>query len=173
MPIAARIVDEAGRRHRAIIERQPQLLGNLTAQGKARIFAGFDLSSGELPQSSVRLSGLRLLQQQPFVTIANDGSDDQQRCRIIFQTVPTLEPFLNADLRQPFTGTMIGGSEAMKLLSIFQGIVADNRGATAIEYGLILAMVFLAMVGALEAFGGEVTTIFNDVSSTSVSAMQG
>jgi pilus assembly protein Flp/PilA len=68
---------------------------------------------------------------------------------------------------------MIGGSEAMKLLSIFQGIVADNRGATAIEYGLILAMVFLAMVGALEALGGEVTTMFNDVSSSAVSAMQG
>jgi pilus assembly protein Flp/PilA len=61
----------------------------------------------------------------------------------------------------------------MKLLTIFQRIRADDRGATAIEYGLILAMVFLAMVGAVQAFGNEVTNMFNDVSSKSVSAMQG
>jgi len=61
----------------------------------------------------------------------------------------------------------------MKLLSIFREIAADDRGATAIEYGLILAMVFLAMVGALQAFGTEVIAMFNDVSTTSVSAMQG
>jgi pilus assembly protein Flp/PilA len=61
----------------------------------------------------------------------------------------------------------------MKLLTILQALVADKRGATAIEYGLILAMVFLAMVGAVQAFGNEVTNMFNDVSSKSVSAMQG
>jgi pilus assembly protein Flp/PilA len=60
----------------------------------------------------------------------------------------------------------------MKLLSIFQRIVADNRGATAIEYGLILALVFLAMLGAVKGFGDQLVTLFNDVSTTSVSAMQ-
>jgi pilus assembly protein Flp/PilA len=60
----------------------------------------------------------------------------------------------------------------MKLLSIFRAIAADRRGATAIEYGLILAMIFLAMVGALQAFGAEVIDMFNNVSTTSVSAMQ-
>jgi pilus assembly protein Flp/PilA len=60
----------------------------------------------------------------------------------------------------------------MKLLSIFREIAADGRGATAIEYGLILAMVFLAMVGALQAFGVEVIDMFNNVSTTSVAAMQ-
>ena len=60
----------------------------------------------------------------------------------------------------------------MKLLSIFRQLAADGRGATAIEYGLILAMVFLAMVGALQAFGVQVIDMFNNVSTTSVSAMQ-
>ena len=60
----------------------------------------------------------------------------------------------------------------MKLLSTFREIAADDRGATAIEYGLILAMVFLTMVGAVQAFGIEVTKIFDNVSTTSVSAMQ-
>jgi pilus assembly protein Flp/PilA len=61
----------------------------------------------------------------------------------------------------------------MKLISIFRKIVADVRGATAIEYGLILAMVVLAMLGALAAFGNGVTDMFNHVSSTSVGAMKG
>jgi pilus assembly protein Flp/PilA len=61
----------------------------------------------------------------------------------------------------------------MKLLSIFRAIAADVRGGTAIEYGLILAMVFLAMVGAVQAFGLEVGKMYDHVSTTSVSAMQG
>lgn len=61
----------------------------------------------------------------------------------------------------------------MKLLSIFRNIAVDDRGATAVEYGLILALVFLAMLGAVQAFGVEFIAMFNRVSSTSVTAMQG
>ena len=60
----------------------------------------------------------------------------------------------------------------MRLLSIFRELRADIRGATAIEYGLILALVFLAMVGAVQAFGIEVTEMYDHVSTTSVTAMQ-
>ena len=35
---------------------------------------------------------------------------------------------------------------------------ADERGATAIEYGLIAALIVIAMVGALEAMGGGINT---------------
>jgi pilus assembly protein Flp/PilA len=31
---------------------------------------------------------------------------------------------------------------------------ADQRGATAIEYGLICALIIIAMMGGLEALGG-------------------
>ena len=61
----------------------------------------------------------------------------------------------------------------MKLLSIFRNIAVDDRGATAVEYGLILALVFLAILGAVQAFGVEFIAMFNRVSSTSVTAMQG
>jgi len=61
----------------------------------------------------------------------------------------------------------------MKLLSIIRNIAADDRGATAVEYGLILALVFLAMLGAVQAFGQEFVNMFNRVSSTSVTAMKG
>ncbi len=61
----------------------------------------------------------------------------------------------------------------MRLIAVLKVVSADDRGATAIEYGLILAMVFLAMLGAVEGFGNELGNMFNDVSSNSVSAMNG
>jgi pilus assembly protein Flp/PilA len=39
----------------------------------------------------------------------------------------------------------------------------DERGATAIEYGLILALVFLAMIGAVTAFGQAAIAMWTDV----------
>ena len=41
----------------------------------------------------------------------------------------------------------------------------DERGATAVEYGLILALIFLAMVGAVATFAQTTTTMWNDVST--------
>lgn len=34
------------------------------------------------------------------------------------------------------------------------GLLADKRGATAIEYGLIAALIAIAMMGGLSALGG-------------------
>ena len=61
----------------------------------------------------------------------------------------------------------------MKIVTKLRRLLRDGSGATTIEYGLILAMVFLAMVGAAVALGDEDTALFNMVSSTSVGAMRG
>lgn len=37
----------------------------------------------------------------------------------------------------------------------------DESGATAIEYGMILALMFLVILGAVQAFGGTGSGIFN------------
>lgn len=34
-----------------------------------------------------------------------------------------------------------------------QMLARETEGATAVEYGLILALIFLAMVGAIQTFG--------------------
>ena len=39
----------------------------------------------------------------------------------------------------------------------------DESGATAVEYGLILAMVFLAMIGAVQAFGQEAIALWDSI----------
>ena len=59
----------------------------------------------------------------------------------------------------------------LKLITRFQ---ADVSGATAIEYGLIAALVSVASIGALSLMGGSLETMFTAVSGqldTAVNAM--
>ena len=51
--------------------------------------------------------------------------------------------------------------------------IGDEDGATAIEYGLIAALVSVAAIGALSALGDSLNTIFNMVSSELTSAAGG
>lgn len=44
----------------------------------------------------------------------------------------------------------------------------DQNGATSVEYGLILALIFLAMIGALEAFGDTFIQLWDRTSATLV-----
>ena len=48
----------------------------------------------------------------------------------------------------------------------------DQLGATAVEYGLILALVFLAMVGAIGTFSNEVIGTWDTVTTTSAEAVE-
>jgi len=41
-----------------------------------------------------------------------------------------------------------------------------RRGATALEYALVLAFVAVAVLGALSVLGGNITTAITDVGST-------
>ena len=47
----------------------------------------------------------------------------------------------------------------------FFGIFKDERGATAVEYGLILAMIFLAMIVGVYNFGQTTIEMWNNVSN--------
>lgn len=50
-------------------------------------------------------------------------------------------------------------------MRIFSGLLRDRRGATAIEYGLIAALIAVAAIGAMSALGGQITTTFNNVTA--------
>ena len=41
----------------------------------------------------------------------------------------------------------------------------DESGATAIEYGLIAALVAIAIVGVLSTMGGNLTAVFGNVNT--------
>ncbi|HEY0917744.1 Flp family type IVb pilin [Devosia sp.] len=52
-----------------------------------------------------------------------------------------------------------------------RALVADRSGATAIEYGLIAALVAIGIIAALTLFGDTMSAMFNYVSDTAGGAM--
>jgi pilus assembly protein Flp/PilA len=54
-------------------------------------------------------------------------------------------------------------------MKFFNKLIRDEAGATAIEYGLIAALIAVAAITAMQGLGSELQTTFNPTSS----AMQG
>jgi len=48
----------------------------------------------------------------------------------------------------------------------FRKLCADRRGATAIEYGLIAALIVVAMMGGLSALGGGAAGMWGKLGNT-------
>tara|TARA_B100000678_G_C18033699_1_gene431798 strand:- start:28 stop:210 length:183 start_codon:yes stop_codon:yes gene_type:complete len=48
----------------------------------------------------------------------------------------------------------------------------DQSGATAVEYGLILALIFLAMVSAIGTFSDQIINTWDTVTETSQEAIE-
>ncbi|WP_395649575.1 Flp family type IVb pilin [Brevundimonas sp.] len=45
--------------------------------------------------------------------------------------------------------------------NLLDRFLTDESGATAIEYGLIISLIFLVIVSAVTAFGNQASAIFN------------
>jgi pilus assembly protein Flp/PilA len=50
-------------------------------------------------------------------------------------------------------------------MRLLKELLKDRRGATAVEYGLILSLIFLAMVGAIQGVATQTSTMWNNVSN--------
>lgn len=50
-------------------------------------------------------------------------------------------------------------------MKLFRDLFANEDGATAIEYGLIAALVAVAAIGAMTSLGDSLSNTFTDVSS--------
>ncbi len=57
------------------------------------------------------------------------------------------------------------------MLKILRKIIKNRVGATAIEYGLIAALVSVAAVAALTSVGGSLQTMFGSVATTLTAAV--
>ena len=74
-------------------------------------------------------------------------------------------------------GRAAGGLAARLSLSIAQSaaravvrLERDEAGATAIEYGLIVALIFLAIIGGLSLFATNENTMYTHISGTIANA---
>ena len=50
-------------------------------------------------------------------------------------------------------------------MKFFNKLLRDEQGATAIEYGLIAALIAVAAITAMQSLGNELNTTFNTVST--------
>lgn len=51
-------------------------------------------------------------------------------------------------------------------MTFFKNLVRDEQGATAIEYGLIAALIAVAAITAMSTLGGQLSTTFGKVTTT-------
>ncbi|MFA6219227.1 MAG: Flp family type IVb pilin [Erythrobacter sp.] len=51
-------------------------------------------------------------------------------------------------------------------MTFLKSLKKDDRGATAIEYGLIAALIAVAAITAMQSLGNELSTTFNKVGTT-------
>jgi len=56
--------------------------------------------------------------------------------------------------------TVCSGGNTMIGSQFFKGILRDTRGATAIEYGLIVALICCAIIGAMDSVADENTGLW-------------
>ncbi|MFN3387700.1 MAG: Flp family type IVb pilin [Allosphingosinicella sp.] len=54
---------------------------------------------------------------------------------------------------------------------VWARLASDERGASAVEYGLIIALVVLAMIGALSQVAGSTIGMWNGVQENVAEAM--
>jgi pilus assembly protein Flp/PilA len=52
------------------------------------------------------------------------------------------------------------------MLSLIKTVIRDQSGATAIEYGLIAALVAIAAMGGMSLLGSSLNSIFTSVGTT-------
>src|SRR5690606_7347716 len=67
--------------------------------------------------------------------------------------------------------TVRSGGKAMRGRQFFMRFLRDDRGATAIEYGLIVSLIVIAIIGAMEGVANENTGLWAVVRSTVTSVM--
>jgi pilus assembly protein Flp/PilA len=57
-----------------------------------------------------------------------------------------------------------------RLSLTFSRLCTDEVGATAVEYGLIVACITLAILGGMQFFAGNEVSMYNHISTTIVTA---
>jgi pilus assembly protein Flp/PilA len=58
----------------------------------------------------------------------------------------------------------------MNLLTEIKNFIREEEGASAVEYGLLVALIAVAIIGAVTTLGTNLSTQFNTVATTIGSA---
>lgn len=64
----------------------------------------------------------------------------------------------------PFSGARVSKQESTRMKTLIK-FLKDEDGATAIEYGLIAALIAVAIIAAVRAVGSDLDATFSSVAS--------
>jgi pilus assembly protein Flp/PilA len=79
---------------------------------------------------------------------------------------------INSNLsdRQGVIGMSTEDQTRRLTMTFFKNLLRDEQGATAIEYGLIAALIAVAAITAMTALGGQLSDTFEGVEDTLATA---
>jgi pilus assembly protein Flp/PilA len=60
----------------------------------------------------------------------------------------------------------VNNSQEDHMRAVSTNLIKDEAGVTAIEYGLIAALIAVVIIGALTTLGGSLSTLFNNIASS-------
>ena len=61
----------------------------------------------------------------------------------------------------------------MRLIAFIKRIAADRKGATAIEYGLIVSLIVIAMIGSFQMFADSTIAMWSSAENAMSNANSG
>jgi pilus assembly protein Flp/PilA len=63
-------------------------------------------------------------------------------------------------------GSCISKTRRIRLRTLFTALLKDEAGVTAIEYGLIAALIAVAAIAAFSVVGTRLSTTFNNIATS-------
>ena len=154
------------------IQHQAKLFCNFALQGLKVGFARFNLATGEFPQPTVGTIRAAALHQHLALCIDQGCGDHVNHCRIILQIAACLKRLIR-DVPITCMASCHNQRSWGTMKATLQRLVRDQRGTSAVEMGLICALIVLAMLTALQGVANQTQATWNTVSSKSAEAVAG
>jgi len=150
----AAVAGKAHRFERRRVEIDPELLGDFPTKRGFRGFSCFDLAAREFPEPGEVAARRTALHQNALLRGNKSDGHDGHECRFIWQLALPPQPFVNGRLANRSHQKRTRGMKMSKT-SFLTRLFQDEVGATAVEYGLICAMIVLVMLTALSGVADE------------------
>ncbi|MEN2789798.1 Flp family type IVb pilin [Sphingomonas oligophenolica] len=143
----------------------------LADKGDLRGFAGFQLAAGKFPQSSHHFPHRPALNENSSVFIDQRHRHNRKKHQRIHVVGGFRHSLTLLDLSSG--GKFRGGGDHLMLVRLMRKLIKAEKGGTAIEYGLIAALVVITMIAAFIGMANTTTDMWGNVNTKIETARTG
>jgi pilus assembly protein Flp/PilA len=161
---------ESGGAERAGLDGDAELFDELAGERVLRPLPRFDLAAGKFPEAGHGAAGRAALEQNPPLRV-DQGRGDDGECRIFLQFGGQWKDSVNATLLSRADGR-VPRAEKVEPMRLLAQLIRDTKAASAVEYGLICALIVIAVISGINAVASQTITMWNDVAENVNSAVQ-